>query len=84
VEGLVATTSTWMKKAAVRPDVIHSVLDAYEARGSRREFPALSCVVNPSTQDGEQYHLATWTGISGDRFYRNCPGRTSRPSPTSG
>ena len=29
VEGLVATTSTWMKKA-VRPDVVHSVLDAYE------------------------------------------------------
>ena len=29
VEGLVATTSTWMKKA-VRPDVILSVLDAYE------------------------------------------------------
>ena len=29
VEGLVATTSTWMKNK-VRPDVIHSVLDAYE------------------------------------------------------
>src|SRR5688572_20258207 len=29
VEGLVATTSTWMK-TRVRPDVIHSVLDAYE------------------------------------------------------
>src|SRR5205085_12363312 len=27
VEGLVATTSTWMKKS-VRPDVIQSVLDA--------------------------------------------------------
>jgi len=29
VEGLVATTSTWMKDR-IRPDVIHSVLDAYE------------------------------------------------------
>ena len=29
VEGLVATTSTWMKNK-VRPDVIHSLLDAYE------------------------------------------------------
>src|SRR3990172_8404851 len=29
VEGLVATTSTCMKRA-VRPDVIHPVLDAYE------------------------------------------------------
>src|SRR6185503_827258 len=28
VEGLVATTSTWMKNK-VRPDVIHSLLDAY-------------------------------------------------------
>ncbi len=177
VEGLVATTSTWMKKT-VRPDVVHSVLDAYEkvqpnllrhapgfptaaalrgvvapgqpaygmaAVGSgrmspgaetiiraaekqdprplwvlawggantlaqalsevrstktprdaaalvaklrvyaisdqddagawlRREFPALSYVASPSTQDGEQYYFATWTGISGDRFYRNCAG----------
>jgi hypothetical protein len=182
VEGLVATTSTWMKKT-VRPDVIQSVLDAYEkvqpnllkhapgfpaaaalrgvvAPGQpaygmaavgpgqtspgaeliiraaektdarplwilawggtntlaqalshvrstrtppevealvsklrvyaisdqddagpwiRREFPTLSYVVNPSTQDGEQYYLATWTGISGDRFYRNCPGADFTP-----
>jgi hypothetical protein len=177
VEGLVATTSTWMK-TKVRPDVIHSLLDAYETvqpnllkhapgfptaatlRGTvttgqpgygmaavgpdktspgadliiraalktderplwvlawggtntlaqallharstrtapeadaivaklrvyaisdqddagpwiRREFPALRFVVTPSTQDGEQYYFATWTGISGDRFYRNAPG----------
>ena len=29
IEGLVATTSTWMRRA-VRPDVIRTVLDAYE------------------------------------------------------
>jgi Cellulose-binding Sde182, nucleoside hydrolase-like domain/Cellulose-binding protein Sde0182, C-terminal domain len=40
----------------------------------RREFPGLQYVVMPSTQDGEQYGWATWTGISGDRYYRNCPG----------
>ena len=40
----------------------------------RREFPALHYVATPSTPDGEQYYLATWTGISGDRFYRNAPG----------
>jgi hypothetical protein len=40
----------------------------------RREFPALHYIVMPSTQDGDQYYLATWTGISGDRFYRNAPG----------
>ncbi|HEU4722187.1 MAG TPA: DUF1593 domain-containing protein [Gemmatimonadaceae bacterium] len=177
IEGLVATTSTWMKRA-VRPDVIRQVLDAYgqvqpnlarhqpgfptadalravvttgqpgygmEAVGAdrmspgaelivraadrpdprplwisawggtntlaqallhvratrtpaqleqfvsklrvytisdqddagpwiRREFPRLHYVASPSTQDGEQYYMATWTGISGDRFYRNAPG----------
>jgi hypothetical protein len=177
VEGLVATTSTWMKRS-VRPDVIQSVLDAYEkvqpnlilhapgfpaaaalralvvpgqptygmeavgpgksspgselilrAAGKtdarplwvlgwggtntlaqalldaktklgpkgldsvvaklrvytisdqddagpwiRREFPALHYIATPSTPDGEQYYFATWTGISGDRFYRNAPG----------
>ena len=40
----------------------------------RREFPSLRFVGIPSTQDGQEYHLATWTGISGDRFYRNAPG----------
>jgi len=40
----------------------------------RREFPALRYVASPSTQDGEEYYFATWTGISGDRFYRNCAG----------
>jgi hypothetical protein len=40
----------------------------------RREFPSLRYIVSPSTQDGEEYYLATWTGISGDRFYRNAPG----------
>ena len=40
----------------------------------RREFPALHYIAIPSTPDGEQYYLATWTGISGDRFYRNAPG----------
>jgi len=40
----------------------------------RREFPGLRYVATPSTQDGEEYSFATWTGISGDRFYRNAPG----------
>jgi hypothetical protein len=177
VEGLIATTSTWMK-ARVRPDVIHSVLEAYDTvqpqlakhapgfpsaaalravvvagqpgygmaavgadktspgadlivkaaekpdprplwvlawggtntlaqalqsvRASRtadetdalvsklrvyaisdqddagpwlrREFPNLRYIGMPSTQDGQEYYFATWTGISGDRFYKNAPG----------
>jgi hypothetical protein len=40
----------------------------------RREFPSLHYVVTPSTPDGDQYYFATWTGISGDRFYTNAPG----------
>ena len=40
----------------------------------RREFPSLHYIGIPSTPNGEQYYLATWTGISGDRFYRNAPG----------
>ncbi len=40
----------------------------------RREFPSLHYIASPSTQNGEEYAAATWTGISGDRFYRNAPG----------
>ena len=40
----------------------------------RREFPSLSYIAMPSTQNGEEYAAATWTGISGDTFYRNAPG----------
>ena len=40
----------------------------------RREFPTLHYIAVPSTPDGDQYYLATWTGISGDRFYRNGDG----------
>ena len=37
----------------------------------RREFPTLFYVVKPSLPNGEEYYSATWTGISGDLFYRN-------------
>jgi len=40
----------------------------------RREFPSLFYVVSPSTQDSVGYAQATWSGISGDVFYRNCLG----------
>ena len=40
----------------------------------RREFPDLSYIVSPSSQDGGDYARATWTGISGDRYYRNGEG----------
>lgn len=40
----------------------------------RREFPALFYIVNPSLPNGENYYRATWTGISGDLYYRNGEG----------
>jgi hypothetical protein len=40
----------------------------------RKEFPKLSYLVKPSPPDGSEYASATWTGISGDEFYRNGDG----------
>jgi Protein of unknown function (DUF1593) len=40
----------------------------------RREFPDLFYVVSPSTPTSGEYYSATWTGISGDRYYRNGEG----------
>ena len=40
----------------------------------RKEFPELFYVVSPSTATSGEYASATWTGISGDRYYRNGEG----------
>jgi hypothetical protein len=40
----------------------------------RKQFPNLFYIVQPSTPTGGEYYYATWTGISGDRYYRNCAG----------
>ena len=40
----------------------------------RREFPNLHYIVKPSNADSQEYASATWTGISGDVYYRNCAG----------
>jgi len=37
----------------------------------RRNFPGLSYIVQPSNPDSADYLYATWTGISGDLYYRN-------------
>jgi hypothetical protein len=54
---------------------VYSISDQDDA-GSwlRKEFPELFYIVSPSTQDGKEYWRATWTGISGDRHYKNGPG----------
>ena len=43
----------------------------------RREFPALFWVGTPSTPTSGEYAYATWTGISGDIYYRNGAGADS-------
>ena len=40
----------------------------------RREFPSLFYIAMPSPPNSEDYYYATWTGISGDLYYRNCAG----------
>ena len=40
----------------------------------RKEFPELFYIVSPSNPGAQEYHWATWTGISGDKDYRNGPG----------
>jgi hypothetical protein len=43
----------------------------------RREFPNLFYIVQPSTPTSGEYLYATWTGISGDFYYRNGDGADS-------
>jgi hypothetical protein len=40
----------------------------------RREFPSLFYIAQPTTPTGGEYYYATWTGISGDAYYRNGAG----------
>jgi hypothetical protein len=59
----------------VRKLRVYSISDQDDAGPwLRREFPGLSYVVKPSPPDSGEYAAATWTGISGDLFYRNCAG----------
>ncbi|MGA9583968.1 MAG: nucleoside hydrolase-like domain-containing protein [Terracidiphilus sp.] len=40
----------------------------------RQRYPELFYIVSPSTPTSGEYAAATWTGISGDRYYRNGEG----------
>jgi hypothetical protein len=54
---------------------VNSISDQDDAGpGMRREFPGLFYIVMPSTPTGGEYYYATWTGISGDAYYRNGAG----------
>jgi hypothetical protein len=43
----------------------------------RKQYPDLFYIVSPSTPTSGEYTGATWTGISGDRYYRNGEGADS-------
>jgi hypothetical protein len=42
-------------------------------RWIRNNFPELFFIVSPSAENWIEYNRATWTGISGDRHYKNGP-----------
>jgi hypothetical protein len=53
---------------------VYTISDQDDAgRWLRITFPDLFYIVSPSSVESGEYYLATWTGISGDRFYRNGP-----------
>jgi hypothetical protein len=50
---------------------VYSISDQDDAGPTlRRFFPTLFYIVKPSTPDSGEYASATWTGISGDLYYR--------------
>ncbi|MDG1852684.1 MAG: DUF1593 domain-containing protein [Verrucomicrobiales bacterium] len=52
---------------------VYTISDQDDAgKWIRKEFPSLSYIVTPSNS-WKEYHRATWTGISGDRHYKNGP-----------
>ena len=62
-------------KALTRNLVVYSISDQDDAGAWVREhYPDITYIVDPSSQNGEDYARATWTGISGDKYYRNAPG----------
>ena len=39
----------------------------------RLHYPDLFYIVQPTAPNSQDYYYATWTGISGDKYYRNVP-----------
>jgi hypothetical protein len=69
-----ATRSEADVKTAVAKLRVYSVSDQDDAGPwIRKEFPELFYIVSPSRPDGNDYFRATWSGISGDRRYKNGP-----------
>ena len=57
---------------------VYSISDQDDAGPMiRKQYPELFYIVSPSTPTSGEYASATWTGISGDRYYRNGEGADS-------
>jgi|DewCreStandDraft_4_1066084.scaffolds.fasta_scaffold24990_2 hypothetical protein len=53
---------------------VYAISDQDDAgRWLRITFPDLFYIVSPSSVSHHEYYLGTWSGISGDRHYRNGP-----------
>jgi hypothetical protein len=75
-----ATRSTADAEKFVAKLRVYSISDQDDAGPwIRREFPALHYIVKPSSPDSGEYLYATWTGISGDEYYRNGAGGGHQP-----
>ena len=77
-QALIDARSTLMPDAfaqALKKLRVYSISDQDDAGPwIRREFPSLTYIVQPSSADSGDYYYATWTGISGDVYYRNGAG----------
>lgn len=59
---------------------VYAISDQDDAGAQlRRTYPGLFWIGTPSSPDSGDYAAATWTGISGDRYYRNGAGANFTP-----
>src|SRR5688500_18016066 len=80
-----ASRSADALKRAVAKLRVYMISDQDDAGAwIRKEFPDLFYIVSPSNTDSQEYWRATWTGISGDRWYKNGPGTSSSSWRTRG
>ncbi|MBT0671514.1 DUF1593 domain-containing protein [Novosphingobium profundi] len=75
-----ATRSSEALAAFVQSLRVYAISDQDDAGPwIRREFPELFWIGTPSTPDSGAFAQATWTGISGDQYYRNGEGADFTP-----
>lgn len=64
------TRSAWELSRFVEKLRVYTISDQDDSGPwLRRTFPDLFYITSPGFSDGGAYHLATWSGISGDRFH---------------